>query len=622
MNIYQFNPDDAFRFASEIGITAKRKGNELVFKFCPYCGSRKDKGTFAINLGTGAFNCKRASCGAKGNMLTLAKDFDFSLGRDVDAYLSGRKQFKNIQMYPRPKTKPKAVEYMETRGISKEIAESYAITTQRDKDNILVFPFFDENGLMQFVKYRNIEFVKGKTRGNKEWCEANCKPILFGMDKCNPEASDTLVMTEGQIDSLSCAEAGIQNTVSVPTGCNGFTWIPYCWDFLGKFKTLIIFGDYENGCVTLLAEMQNRFHGTVKHVREEDYKDCKDANEILQKYGKQALIDAVKNAVIVNNPRIKRMAEAKRIDLSKLEKFKTGINQLDAIIGGFYFGQLILLTGERGDGKSTLASQFGTWGLKYGYNIFYYSGELPEFMLKDWFDRQVAGNRNINKVIDSNGFPNYRIEANALKQMQDWYYDNVYFYDNEILTNNETEEETLTKTLKSAITQYGCRVLIIDNLMTAIEDDLQSDIYRQQTVFVRNLALMAKQLNILIILVAHPKKQGYREFSNDDVSGSSNITNLCDVVLRYTRPQKPDNPSDSRVPNRVLQIYKNRLTGKLDKDGIPLYYQESSKRIAESKYRFDWEIGWEKFNQTPYKLHDVSEFTEANIQDINGIFEF
>ena len=88
------------------------------------------------------------------------------------------------------------------------------------------------------------------------------------MDKCNPEANDTLVMTEGQIDSLSCAEAGIPNAVSVPTGAQGFTWVPYCWDFLGKFKTLIVFGDHEKGHITLIAEMQTIFHGKVKHVRE------------------------------------------------------------------------------------------------------------------------------------------------------------------------------------------------------------------------------------------------------------------------------------------------------------------------------------------------------------------
>ena len=75
------------------------------------------------------------------------------------------------------------------------------------------------------------------------------------MNHCNPD-NPTLVLTEGQIDSLSVAEAGIENVVSVPTGAKGFTWIPYCWDFLSQFKTLVVFGDCENGRITLLEEMQ------------------------------------------------------------------------------------------------------------------------------------------------------------------------------------------------------------------------------------------------------------------------------------------------------------------------------------------------------------------------------
>ena len=113
-------------------------------------------------------------------MLTLAKDFGFSLGRDVDAYISRDKPFKNMRKYPRPKTKPKAIEYMERRGISAEVTERYALTTQRDHDNILVFPFFDDDGNMQFAKYRNMEYIKGEIWAN-----------VYGTDqivRINPES--------------------------------------------------------------------------------------------------------------------------------------------------------------------------------------------------------------------------------------------------------------------------------------------------------------------------------------------------------------------------------------------------------------------------------------------------
>lgn len=587
-SIYEFQPEDAERFAREIGITARRQGDELKFKICPYCKSRKDKGTFAINLKTGAFNCKRASCGAKGNMLTLAKDFDFSLGRDVDAYLSGGKRFKNMKKYPRPKTKPKAVEYMEGRGISKEVTEAYALTTQRDHDNVLVFPFFDDDGNMQFAKYRNIEFVKGETKGSKEWCEANCKPILFGMDKCDPEVNDgTLVMTEGQIDSLSCAEAGIKNAVSVPTGAQGFTWVPYCWDFLSKFKTLIVFGDHENGHITLLAEMQTRFHGTVKHVREEDYLDCKDANEILRKHGKQAIIDAVARAVPVTDERFKKLSEVQRKDLTQVPMMSSGLSGLDAVIGGFYFGQLIILTGERGKGKSTLGSQFIAEAINQNHVSMCYSGEMPDWLFQDWFDRQCAGQSHINNRRRNDGYVSYVVDAESAVKIHAWYDAKCYLYDDTVLAGKE-EQEALPDVVRKAIVQYGCKVILLDNLMTAMQDDMARDFYRQQSEFVRELATIARQYEVIIFLVAHPRKSNGYTFRNDDVSGSGNITNLAHMVLNYTDPLNDDDPGD-----QILQVTKNRLTGRTNMKGIPLWFQESSKRISEVENDFSWRFGWE-----------------------------
>jgi RecA-family ATPase len=135
--------------------------------------------------------------------------------------------------------------------------------------------------------------------------------------------------------------------------------------------------------------------------------------------------------------------------------------------------------------------------------------------------------------------------------------------------------------------------------MTAMDDDVVSDLNRQQTAFVRKLTKIAKQFNVLVFLVAHPKKNqtGKYNFSNDDVAGSSNITNLVDVVLRYDEPSWKSDDEEEH-PERVLQVFKNRLTGKLCTDGIGLYYQESSRRISEDRHTFDWELGWESPEQT------------------------
>ena len=590
-NIYTFNREDAVRFAREQGIKARTSGNELQLLYCPYCRNRTDdKNTFAINLDTGQFKCLRATCGAKGNMITLARDFDFSLGRDVDEYYASHQKYRDLTRYPRPIVRTPAVEYMESRGISQGVAERYAITTQEKDPNIIVFPFFDEHGLMRFIKYRKADFDKTKDK-NKEWCEKDCKPILFGMDQCDPAASDTLVMTEGQIDSLSCAEAGIENAVSVPTGANGFTWVPYCWDFLGKFKTLIVFGDHEKGHITLLDEMKVRFPSTVKHVREEDYLDCKDANEILRKYGPEAIRKAVANAVPVENPRIKKLSQVVRKDWSKEPHFDSGLPSLNKLIGGLYLGQLVIITGQRGLGKSTLASQFGAFGIHAGYRTFFYSGELNDWQFQAWFERQVAGSNHINTIVAKSGYTRYTVEATCEHSIATWYDDMAYIYDNQLVEGDASEEETLLETMKTAILQYDCKILFIDNLMTAMMDDSKSDLYRLQTAFVNKLRLMTRAYGVLIVLVAHPRKLGRNEaedFANDDIAGSGNIPNLADLVFAYRKPTEKE-ATDGIV--RKLTVSKNRINGK--EADILLTFDEASKRIAETADGLQFSLGWE-----------------------------
>ena len=604
MSIYRFNPDDAKRFGQERHIKYQTVGNELRFKYCPYCMERtNDKDTFAINLETGQFKCLRASCGAKGNMLTLAKDFNFSLGRDVDEYYRPRRQFKDLRKYPKPISKPPAVEYMESRGISEEITMAYGITVQDNDDKILVIPFFDEQGKMQFIKYRKTDFNKTKDN-NKEWTEAGCKPILFGMDHCNPELK-SLVLTEGQIDALSVAEAfhGGINAVSVPTGAKGFTWVPYCWDFLAKYDELIVFGDYEHGKITLLEEMTERFHGLVKHVRPEDYKDCKDANDILRKYGRQAVIDAVRNAETVPDPLIKDVADIKRLNIADMERISSGFAQVDKKLGGFYMGQLIILTGERGNGKSTLASQFMTRALQQGYKVFTYTGELVDFMFQEWVERQMAGPDNIDAKKRGDDFCDYRVNIGVQNRIMEWYRGRFFFYDSRAVKADEREE--LTDTIETAYKQYGCRVIFVDNLMTAMHSARPGqDIYRTQSEFVQKLAETAKKYNILIFLVAHPRKTagGADYFRNDDVAGSSDVTNLADTILNYTMPRIDKDHPDPDPGDRLLQITKNRLTGKLERKGIKLWYDDASKRISEAYGVFNWELGWEtepEFEEAP-----------------------
>ena len=559
MNIYQFDRDDAIRFANHVGIAARQRGDELLFTKCPYCGNttnKKDK--FSINLRTGQFNCFRASCGMKGNMITLSKDFNFQLSEEVDRYynrnnFNGRfKKFKDAHRVT--ESKPAAIKYLESRGISEEVCRKYEVTVKSDQENVLVFPFKDQNGELKFIKYRNTQY---NGEGHKEWCESNCMPILFGMNHCTE--GSRLIITEGQIDSLSIAQAGIENAVSVPLGMNASTWVPHCWKWLQRFDEIVVFGDCENGHVTLTEMIQSRFGKAkkVRIVREDDYLGCKDANEILQKHGADAIQKAIDNAEAVLSLQVKDMADVQRVDMSKIPKIETGFKQLDALIGGgFMFGQVILLTGKRGNGKSTLGSQFVCEALRQNYNGFIYSGELPNFWVKSWIDGQLYGNSPLTNT--------------QIEECEDYYRERLYIFNSDIVETDELDD--LLTVLEDTVIKRDIKFAILDNLMTAIEADTNERLYRAQSEFVGRLAKMAKALNMVIMLVAHPRKSK-ADFNNDDVAGTADITNRVDAVMSY---DKDDKLADDV---RMLKLTKNRLTGKLG--SIELYFSERSKRISD-----------------------------------------
>ena len=596
---YEFKEEDAYRFAREQGIEVKRSGNQLHFKTCPYCKPKATKGnvrTFAIELADGQFNCFRASCKATGNMLTLARDFDFSLGTEVDEYYHPKKQYRQLKQ-PKEKILPKspAISYLESRKISQKVAEEYEITTQSKDDTILVFPFFNEKGIMQFVKYRRTDYNPDKHKGFKEWCEKDCKPILFGMKQCN-DKFDRLIITEGQLDSLSVATAGIENAVSVPTGAKGFTWVPYCWEWVRKFEEIVVFGDFEKGKMTLLEEIKHRFPNKIKYVREQDYQGCKDANEILQKYGTEAIQVAIKNAVMIPIKRVLPLAEVESVNIYELPKLKTGIFELDrTLYGGLPFGTVCLLSGKRGQGKSTFGSQIMANAIEQGYSIFTYSGELPNYLYKSWFDFQIAGRNHIIENQTKFNTINRFISNQNQALINAWYQDKAYIYDSRIIENDEKEE--LLKTLTKAIMQYGIKVILIDNLMSAmyIDERQGTTKYEQQGEFVNKLCEIAVKYNVLIILVAHRRKNTFSQDINDEVEGSGDITNLAGVILGYDSGSKDEiTKGIMKETQRKLTISKNRIFGITDTKGKILSYDEKSKRIYGLQDDVNSQFGWDK----------------------------
>ena len=151
----------------------------------------------------------------------------------------------------------------------------------------------------------------------------------------------------------------------------------------------------------------------------------------------------------------------------------------------------------------------------------------------------------------------------------------------------------MLQTIEKAIKQYGVSLVCIDNLMTAMDSVRDhNDLYLAQSNFVGGVKKLAKKYDISVILVAHVRKAsaGVRDFDNDEVSGSADVTNKVDVVINY---KKEDESSGA---NGSISITKNRFGGEIitGNNRIMMMYSPETKRVIEMNNRGVREYSWTK----------------------------
>ena len=166
------------------------------------------------------------------------------------------------------------------------------------------------------------------------------------------------------------------------------------------------------------------------------------------------------------------------------------------------------------------------------------------------------------------------------------------------------EKESLVTTVETVIMQYGVKVILLDNLMTAIDLESvgSSDKYEKQSLFVKKLARVALRHNVLIILVAHKRKNNMSTNENDEISGSGDISNLATITIAY---EKDGNIEEGQ---RLAKVSKNRLFGRVSNSGFVLDYDPKSKRIYGDGDDLYIEYGWNKDKSGFYEINEETPF--------------
>lgn len=480
-----------------------------------------------------------------------------------------------------------AYDYLAKRGISKEVVDYVGIRC--DDNGIMEFPFYSFGDVLTMVKCRPARKVT-KGEGSKCWVKkgTSSSPLLFNANRINTDKP--LIITEGCIDCLAVIECGFYNVVSVPLGSQNFHWIEKNLDWLDQFQDIILCGDADEAGKKMNIEAASRLgvdkcrffqHPTYKVNGK--LKQINDINECLYRLGKEETRKCIEEAINAPNPRVIDFSQIKSIDWSQVDGISFGIKELDKQLFKMYRSSLTLIFAKPSAGKTSYVNQVIANAMDEGRRIFLYTDELSEEMFKNWFNFTVAGRRHIQSFMSKEGSPYYKVSPKAEVKISEFYQDRLFIY-------RDTESsniDSLLACIKEEIRRKGTSVVVLDNLMT-IDIDSKASELEQQKMIMKRLAKLAKDYNVVVILVAHAKKTK-EELSLEDVSGTFSIANLSGRMLSMERNTNiNDNSHDV-----MMRVIKDRF-GSKNGVKIPVRFDFPSRRFyttrEELEHRYAWDI--------------------------------
>lgn len=539
-------------------------------------------------------------------------------------YSFGEQSVKTRRNYKYPHEEPndekdEVIEYLSKRRISKNVIDYLDI--RQDRKGNCVFNYYDTNDVLSLVKYRPSKKVEKGSKQSKTWCQkdSDTTPLLFNMNRVN--TSKPLLITEGEIDTASAIEAGYLNTVSVPFGAGNYTWIEENWDWLNQFDTIIIWSDNdETGlkmrkeCLYRLGTWRTKFISTPEYYEKNGKRiPTKDINECLYLGGKEYVMQLISDAKDVPVTSVVDYSELEELDISQMDGVKTGIKPVDNELLKLFYGTLTVLSGRPGSGKTSIIDQTIAQTIDKDKSVFLFSKEMPERMSANWFNIILAGRRNMVEKVSKEGKKFSVVPYDIQKKMQKFYEKKLFIYRDD----EPNDVDSVMRSAEQSVRKYGCKLVVLDNLMMIDLNCSESDKNTAQTNLMNRLIKFAAKFNVAVVLIAHPKKT--QDMNSDiemyDISGTSNIINLAMRSIglrRVSQKEKENQKSRWKDYDVVLTVMKDRLLGKTDFQ-VGLWYDLVSRRFYTDYEEYDTQYKWDQ-NEYSSKLPYVDR-TKVNVDD-------
>ena len=555
---------------SDLGITLKARNSQQKTT-CPNCvkiGKENYKDTcLSVNVENGVYNCHKCGWSGKLKGITTITDME-------------QKSYKTPEKAKLKRITDNGKQFLLDRGITEEVISANKIVSTKD-GNSIVFPYF-----------RNEEIVNYKTRNlnDKRFMQSkDAEPIIYNYDRCNGEK--TIIICEGEMDSLSWEVAGIPYHTSVNMGAPNvgdknidkkLECITNCYEVFDNADFIYIATDEDENGRNLQQELVRRF-GAEKCLLV-DLKPYKDANEVLLSEGIESLQYRLKKA---SAPTVEGIFNAESCEESLWDGFNNGQERgtttyVESVDKAWTWrnGEVNIWTGYQNEGKSLFLNQLATLkAVMDGYKFAVFS---PENMpMRDFF------NDIIEMYIGKSADPYHK----SLQMTEEEYKQGIDFVKKHFFLIYPKRDYTLTALFDRAkylVKTQGIRSLIIDPYNTVQHKQKageREDLYISR--FMSELKRFAVDNNVSVHLVAHqvtPQKDDTGRYLKPDtnrIKGGGTFADKADNVLFVWRPERALDYSNTSVVFGSQKIKKQKLVG------IPQEVPLIDFNVREQRYYYN-----------------------------------
>ena len=400
---------------------------------------------------------------------------------------------------------------------------------------------------------------------------------LFGWHTVPAEAT-SIVVTEGEYDAMAVYQATGRPAVSLPNGCRSLPLevLP----LLERFDTIYLWMDNDGPGREGAEKFANKLGAKrclivspkPEHVDEKG-KSPKDANDALR-MGLD-LDDMVNKSEIMPHEELLRFGDFREQVLHEIvnpDKYTgVGVSSLPlftSIIKGFRRGEMTLITGPTGSGKTTFLGQLSLDFAEQGVNTLWGSFEIKNTRLVSKLLQQYA--REPLPVGQPDKLEDLRALADRFEDLP------LHF----LRFHGSADIDAVIEAMKYAAYVHDVEHVILDNMQFMISRDHAGgssyDKFDMQDIAIAKFRKFATENNVHVTLVCHPRKEdeGVR-LGISSVFGSAKATQEADTVLILQNDGK----------RKYIEVKKNRYDGTL---GLaPLHFQRGSGRYTE-KPEFDF----------------------------------